>query len=146
MSPVQEKYELMLKRVEEALAPEGFRKSGRCFRKRLPNAEVRWSICFQKSRHSSSDAIAFTFEVGVEWKKRPAWYEDDVPLETWYGGAGDRIGQLMPRKNDNWWEIVDGTSAEVLSAQIDEVLISYALPFLKQFETEQSLDAYHRAL
>jgi hypothetical protein len=146
MSPVQEKYELILQRVDALLAPEGFKKSGRCFRKRLPQAEVRWSICFQKTRHSTAGEIDFTFEVRAESKERPPWCEDYVPRETWYGGAGRRIGHLMPKKDDAWWEIVDGTSAEVLSAQINEVLISYALPFLKQFQTEQHLSVYHRKL
>jgi len=52
----------------------------------------------------------------------------------------------MPKKEDTWWEIADETSAEVLSAEINEILISCVLPFLKQFQTEQHLDAYHKGL
>jgi len=146
MSPVREKYEAMMQGIDTLLAAEGFRRSGQCFRKNLPEGGVRWSICAQKSRHSTRDFISFTFNVRAERKQRPAWYEDYVPHTTWYGGAGGRIGELMPEENDTWWDIDESTSVSSLSAQINGILSSYVLPFLKKFETEQQLDAYHRQL
>jgi hypothetical protein len=145
MSPVQQTYELMTDEVGKFLASEDFHRSGTCFRRRLPDVPVRWSICFQKSRGSTAEHISFTANVAVEWKRRPAWYEDSEPLSAWYGGAGDRIGFFTSKKNDTWWTIERGTSAELLSNQFNAVLSSCVLPFLKRFQTEKDIENYLRA-
>src|SRR5262245_43167734 len=124
MSPVQEKFEFVMEQAEKFLAPEGFRRSGKYLRKSLPEGGVRWSLWSQKSRPSTAQAISFTFWVALSGKRRPADCEDDVPHSTWYSGAGGRIGYLMPKKEDTWWDIEEGTSAEFLSDQFNAVLSS----------------------
>jgi hypothetical protein len=146
MSPVQEKYEAMMQESDSLLTSEGFRRSGQNFRKRLPGGNVRWSICFQKSRSSTADEIKFTFWIHAEWKQRPAYYEDWEPQTTWYGGAGNRIGYFMPRKEDTWWDIDEETSALSLNTQINGILSSCALPFLKQFQSETDIKSYLRGI
>jgi hypothetical protein len=145
MSLAQDHYEYVLQGVDTLLAAEGFRRSVRCFLKRLPAGGLRWSICFQKSRASTAESIKFTAEISAQWKRRPAHYEDYIPRTTWYGGAGNRIGYFMPKKEDTWWDIDGNTSASVLSAQINGVLVSGVLPFLRQFETEQDIVNHLRA-
>src|SRR5437763_1239474 len=144
MSPVQEKYEFVVQEAERFLAPEGFHRSKACLRKCQSHAEVRWSLCFEKSRRSTAEHIQFTADVSVQWKRRPAWYEDLEPHTAWYGGAGDRIGFLTPKKNDAWWDIDSGTSAELLSDQFNAVLASCVLPFFRRFQTEQEIESYYR--
>jgi hypothetical protein len=139
MSPVQQKYEFIMEEAAKFLASEDFRLTGRCFHKLSPPKTVRWSICFQKSRYSSAEKIKFTFEVAAEWKRRPASSEDWEPQSTWYTGIGSRIGYLMPKKEDMWWSIDDGTPAQFLSDQINAVISSCVLPFLREFQTEQSI-------
>ncbi len=145
MSPVQEKFELVMQNIAEFLGSEGFRRSGRCFRKSLPERRVRWSVCSQKSRHSTAEEIDFTFNIAAEWKRRPADYEEWVPKTIWYNGVGDRIGYLMPKKEDTWWRLDEGTSAEFLSDQINAAFSCSVLPFLRQFPTEQAITQYLRA-
>jgi Domain of unknown function (DUF4304) len=139
MSPVQQKYEIIVEEAGKFLASEEFRRAGRCFHKLLPPEAVRWSICFQKSRYSTAEKIKFTLEVAAEWKRRPASCEDWEPQSTWYTGIGSRIGYLMPKKEDTWWDIDEGTPAEFLSHQINAVLSSCVLPFFREFLTEQSI-------
>ena len=145
MSPVQQKYEFIMDAVGEFLAVEGFTRSERCFHKLLPSAAVRWTLCSQKSRYSTSDKIKFTFEVAAEWKRRPASSEDWEACSTWYTGVGSRIGYLMPEKEDTWWSIDEVTSADSLRDQINAVLSSCVVPFLREFQTEQSIVDYLRA-
>ncbi|NOS68812.1 MAG: DUF4304 domain-containing protein [Verrucomicrobia bacterium] len=145
MSVTQEKYETLMLEVDTLLKPEGFRRTGQNFRKRLPDGKVRWSIIFEKHRRSTEDEIRFTFYIGAEWNRRPADYEDYMPHTSWYGGAGDRIGYFMPKKEDTWWEIDEGTTAQILSAQIKAIIWSCALPFIRQFETEKDIEDYQRS-
>lgn len=145
MTPAQEKFELLMQEIEKFLVTQGFRRSGKCFRKRMPDGKVRWSIESQRSQYATAEQTTFTFWVHAQWKHRPAWYEDLEPKESWYGGAGGRIGDLMPKKQDTWWEITDRTSIECLSDQINAVFNSSVLPFLRQFQTEQAIKDYLRA-
>lgn len=145
MSPVQQKYEFILEQAEKFLASQGFHRSERCFRKPLQKTEVRWSVCFQKSRHSTANNIKFTAETAAEWKRRPASCEEWEPKSTWYPGVSCRIGYLMPKKEDTWWNIDQGISAEFLSDQINAVLSSCVLPFFRQFQTEQNITDYLEA-
>jgi hypothetical protein len=133
-----------MQEVDAVLTAEGFRRSGQNFRKRLPEGKVRWSIEFQKSRHSTKDFVSFTFWIHAEWKHRPAWTEDWEPKTTWYGGAGDRIGNFLPRREDTWWDIDGDKSDSVLSEQMKSILRSHALPFLRQFETEKEIERHLR--
>jgi hypothetical protein len=146
MSPVQEKLEFVMDQAAKFLAPEGFRRSGKYFRKPLPEGGVRWSIWSQKHRRSTADEIRFTFEAAAEWKKRLASYEDDVPRTAWYPGVGCRIGFLTPQQNDTWWEIDEKTSADFLSDQLNAVFASCVLPFLKRLQTEQDIKGHLRGL
>jgi hypothetical protein len=145
MSPVQEKFEVIMRQLGEFLAAEDFRRSGRCFHKRLPGGCIRWSICSQKSRHSTAQQIDFTFNIDAEWKHRPARCEEWETRTTWYTGVGSRIGFLMPEKQDTWWTVNQGTSADFLSDQISAMLASCILPFFRQFPTEEAITQYLRA-
>jgi hypothetical protein len=144
MPNAQELYEEMLQEVDAFLASEGFKRSGKCFRRRLPDGEVRWSIELQKSRHNKENEVGFTFWIHAEWKHRPASYEDWEPRSTWYGGAGGRIGYILPEKEDTWWKITTGTSPHFIADQLKAVLSSSGLPFLRQFETESDIKKYLR--
>lgn len=144
MPNAKEIFESTLNELGHFLTTEGFRRSGNHFRKRLPNGEVRWSIESQKSRHNTQLEGSFTFWIHAEWKHRPASYEDWEPKQAWYGGAGGRIGDLLPRKEDTWWDIGEKTSPQLLAAQLKTVFAAYALPFLRQFETEEDIRKHLR--
>jgi len=144
MSPVQEKFEFTMEEAAKLLAPQGFRRSGKYFRKLLPEGHVRWSVWSQKHRLSTADEISFTFEVAAEWKRRPVEWPD-VPQATWYAGVGQRIGFLTPKKEDTWWDIDENTSAEFLSDQFNAVLSTCVLPFFQKLRTEQDIKNYLKA-
>jgi len=145
MPPAQEKHEFIMQEAATFLAPEGFRRSGRCFHKLLKEAGVRWTICSQKNRYSTAEEVSFTFNISTEWKRRPASSEDWEPQTTWYGGVGGRIGDFMPQKQDTWWTVNQTTSAKPVSDEVNAVLASCVLPFFRQFQTEQDIKNYLRA-
>lgn len=145
MPTTQEIYEDVLQGVATMLTPEGFRRSKAEFRRRLSNGQVRWNISFQKSQYSTSEQSKFTVWVHAEWKHRPAYCEDLEPSTTWYGGAGDRIGYLMPQKQDTWWQFDKRTCPSLLSTEVNSVLWSCGLTFLRQFEAEEDIRDYLRS-
>jgi len=145
MTPAQEKFELLTQEIDKFLSTEGFHRSGKHFLKRMPNKNVRWNIWSQRSQFTTAEQTKFTFEVWAEWKHRWARYEDWQPKATWYGVVGNRIGYLMPQKEDTWWELTEGTSIAFLSDQINGVMSSGVLPFFKQFQTEQDIKKFLRA-
>jgi len=145
MTPAQEKFELLMLEIDKFLSTEGFHRSGNHFLKLIPDNNVRWNIWPQRSKWTTAEQTKFTFEVYTEWKRRWARYEDWQPKATWYGVVGKRIGYLMPKKEDTWWELTEKTSIDFLSDQINGVMSSCVLPFLKQFQTEQDIKTFLRA-
>jgi hypothetical protein len=145
MTPAQEKFESLMQEVGKFLSTEGFHRSGKSFLKPMPDKKVRWNIWPQRSKWNTAEECEFTFEVYAEWKHRWARCEDWETKTTWYGVVGNRIGSLMPQKQDAWWELKEGTSISFLSDRINGVMSSCALPFLKQFQTEPDVRNYLRA-
>jgi Domain of unknown function (DUF4304) len=145
MIPAQEKFELLMREIDKFLAIEGFHRSGKHFLKRMPDKNVRWNIWPQRSKWTTAAQTKFTFEVWAEWKHRWARYEEWKPKAAWYGAVGDRIGCLTPKKEDTWWELTEGTSIDLLGDQINGVMSSSVLPFLRQFQTEQDIKKFLRA-
>jgi hypothetical protein len=146
MPTAQEQFELLTQEIDRHLATEGFHRSGKHFLKLMPDKKVRWNIWPQRSKWTTTEQTKFTFEVYAEWKHRWARCEDWEPKTTWYGVIGNRIGYLMPQKKDTWWELAERTSVDFLSDQINGVMSSCALPFLKQFQTEHDIKNYLRAM
>jgi len=148
MTPAQDKFELLNQEIDKFLSTEGFHRSGKHFIKQMPDKKVRWNIWSQRSKYTTAEQTEFTFEVYAEWKHRPARSEDWKPKTTWYGAVGNRIGCLMPKKEDTWWKLTEGTSVDFLSDQINGVMSSCVLPYLylKQFQTEEGIKNYFRAL
>ena len=144
MQNAKEAFETMLQDVALFLSDEGFKRIGSALRRKLPDGNVRWTIEFQKDRHNTDTECRFTLWVWPEWKRRPAYAEDWETKLTWYPGAGGRIGNLLPRQEDTWWEINAANPAPFIAAQIKSVLAAYALPFLRQFETEDDIRKYLR--
>ncbi|NOS72802.1 MAG: DUF4304 domain-containing protein [Verrucomicrobia bacterium] len=144
MKPAQSVFQKVMGEVEAFLTPLGFKRSGSDFQRMLADGKSCHSIFFQNSQSSTSETSKFTFEVFAVWKRRPAWYNDDIPHQKWYGVTGNRIGGLMPKKEDFWWTVNREEDIRQFGAQICNILSSYALPFLDQFVNEQQLEQIDR--
>jgi len=46
-----------------------------------------------------------------------------------------RIGFLMPRHRDHWWQIEVGTEADRLASEVVGVLVQCAIPWLRAHAT-----------
>ena len=145
MTPAQERFESLMEEIDKFLSTMGFRRSGKHFLKQMADRNVRWNIWPQKSKWNTAERAEFTFEVYTEWKHHWARCADWEPKAAWYGVVGNRIGYLMPKKQDTWWELKEGASIAFLSDQINAVMSSCVLPFLNRFQTEQDIKNYLRA-
>ncbi len=124
--------------VAPRLRALGFTGSGSSFV--LP-ADDWWQVVgFQKDRHSRADRVRFTVNLTVAGKA--AWATErarDPSLpgrpsgNTRYAAASvTRLGLLLPpRHEDQWWEVVPGTSTTATATRISDAIERHALPWFR---------------
>jgi Domain of unknown function (DUF4304) len=135
----QEKFAAMLRdEVAPALRELGFKGSGQSYQ--IPN-ETCWALLgFQKNKWSSADHVMFTANVTVV--SRAAWdearaerpYLKERPSPNSYYGTfawQDRIGMLMPRGEDHWWDVVAETDMRDTAASVVEAVRDFVLPAMR---------------
>ena len=97
-------------------------------------------VGFQKSAYSDAEHIKFTINVLVvscqEWDEIRAshsYYPERPTAGThWAAGAQARIGSLMPKGEDYWWDLYPSTSTDELSTDVLGAIRDYALPWMRQ--------------
>lgn len=137
-----DKYKILISEVNQAIKPLGFKKNGNTF---FYNQDNNIGLInFQKSRSSSSDNILFTISVGVYSNSLHVFDSPCIGSKPiiddchWW----QRIGFLLPEKNDHWWQIDAATSLPDLINEIKDVLNSLAIPEIKKHISDESLQDY----
>ena len=101
-------------------------------------------INFQRSRWNSSESIAFTVNLSVVCGL--LLDPDRVSVKTakeYEGHLRKRIGWFMPDRRDKWWEISCATKAVVISADIANLIVQTAVPYLERHvRTEDLVDLW----
>jgi Domain of unknown function (DUF4304) len=135
----QEKFAAMLRdEVAPALRELGFKGSGQSYK--IPS-ETCWALLgFQKNKWSSAHHVMFTANVTVvsrkDWDEkraeRPYIGERPSP-NTYYGTFAwqDRIGMLMPRGEDHWWDVLAETDTREVAASVIEAVRGFVLPAMR---------------
>ena len=125
----------ILAAMSELLRPVGFRKSGATFTR--PLSDVVHLIGLQSSQSSTSTCFRMTLNLAV-WV--PAAAEDgnngpDILSAHWR----QRIGTLMPERNDHWWVISSEEEGKVAVQEIGHALRAYGLTALDGLSTSEAL-------
>lgn len=137
-----DKYRSLLSEVNNSLKPIGFKKTGEIFYYyRNNNIGL---INFQRSKNSSSDVILFTINIGVYSSSlhlfdRPGINSKPVMSDCHWR---QRLGFLLPEKQDYWWQIDYNTSLPDLMTEITNLLISVAIPEIEKHISDESLIEY----
>lgn len=131
------------------LKSEGYKKSGLVYSRDCGNLAA--IVALQKSRWNTGSGGAFTLNFGVH-----------VPgVGELYAGKAEaakpriedcalyvRVGMLTPEHVDRWWEInadMNEAEKERGGRELVDVCKDFGLPFLRRFETLQSIAAWLEA-
>lgn len=129
--------------VSKSIAPRmkdaAFRPRANHFHRHL--GDLIHGVNFQASQWGASQEGSFTINLVVtsDWLYR-AWSGRELPANpaTALFPVQQRIGSLLPEHRDLWWKIADATDVGLLSREVEEAIVHYALPF---FDTFSGLDA-----
>ena len=122
------------------LKAAGFRRSSNHMYR--PSNDLFHGIHFQASQWGSASEGHFTINLVVtsQFLYR-TWTGSSLPTNpaTAAFPVTDRIGSLMPQKQDHWWPVTVSTDLQTLSTEISEALTLYALPFFEKFPDSRTL-------
>ena len=126
--------------IAGVLRPVGFRKSGAKFWRALES--VIHLVTLQSSQSSTADSARVTVNLGI-WL--PALDDPGEKPDIWEAHWQERIGFLMPARNDVWWDVASETEAAAAAAEIAGVIQSHALPTFDALSTVDALVALWRS-
>jgi hypothetical protein len=105
--------------------------------------EGNWGIIdFQKSTQSNSSAIIFTINVGIASHRILTFFsiiDENKKPTVWDSQWNERLGHLLPEKQDIWWTIDQGTNIAELGQYLSENITNYALPAIHTFIRDEAL-------
>lgn len=131
----------LLGALHQFLKPEGFPKKGSNFI--LDSADVRLIIQLQKSTSSSADQLRFTINLGAYSKivaVRLGYPKERIETASepdchWR----ERIGSLLPEKQDKWWKVTSDEDVRRSSQEVIDGLARYGLPALAEVDSTAKL-------
>ena len=132
--------ESLLKPVLTALSailkPRGYVRSGSTFR--LRNSDTVCIISLQSSTSSTSALARVTVNLGVHV---PVLQDPERPESpsAWSTHWHQRIGHLLPEKNDVWWAIHSVEEGSAIATEIVGCMERFGLPALAQVSTVSAL-------
>ncbi|MDP9178986.1 MAG: DUF4304 domain-containing protein [Gemmatimonadota bacterium] len=119
----------LLRSVESILGPAGFARTKRSFW--IQSGNNIGIIDVQKSRKSTADRVLFTLNLGV-WSDRVGSFvaggTKSHPPEVDDCHWRERIGFLLPDREDKWWTINESDDAAAVIDDVGPVMESVAVP------------------
>ena len=119
------------------LKPRGYVKSGSTFRLRSP--EIVSIVSMQSSTSSTSALAKVTINLGIHVLALQDPQRPEKNPSTSSAHWHQRIGQLMPEKNDVWWSIHTIDEAGSVAAEVVRRVEQFGLPALAQVSTVPAL-------
>lgn len=127
--------EPVLVALTAALKPRGYAKSGSTFR--LHNSDTIFIISLQSSTSSTSALAKVTLNLGAHipvlqdpQQRNPS---------SWSAHWHQRIGHLLPEKEDLWWSISTAEESRSVAAEIVRCVEQFGLPALAQVSTVSAI-------
>jgi hypothetical protein len=128
----------IIEQVSWSLAPEGFRRQGTRLTRSDENVAV---IDFQRSIHSSKDAVLLTVNVGGVSRRICRFdgvLSGKAPSPTkWHWR--ERLGNMADHPSDTWWTITSETNEQAVAQDIAARLREDASDSVKTVLTDNSL-------
>lgn len=119
-----------VKMAHQLLKPLGYKKKGNNFY-RL-DGEIGCLLSFQRSMYNDSNYIRFTLNIALDAPKIRVFQFPQANAD--YPSESEciirlRIGQLLPEKQDYWYEITPDTDEETLCSELKNHIEQYIIPY-----------------
>ena len=139
--PPQKAYQDLLTRWSAPVMKEhGFSRKGPTFYRRERD---NWGVVtFQKSTTSTAERVRFTVNLGVTSGRLVEFFSgrsQDTPPSVWVCPWRERVGFLLPERQDTWWTIDATTSRDELGRAVTDLLRSVVIPAVQQHLTDEAL-------
>jgi hypothetical protein len=137
---LQQAFAYVVSQAGAAAASQGYVRRGVTLRKVVDgNAAI---INFQRSRWNSADGVSFTINLSVVCGLLLDPNRSSIKSAKEYEGhLRRRIGWFLPGQKDKWWEITSTTKIDVLSAEIADLVLQVAVPYLSRYLLTKDLVA-----
>lgn len=98
-------------------------------------------INLQKRTGSTRQFVRFTINLGIfsERISSPFRAPSGGPPSIWICHVRERIGFLLPVRQDCWWEIDACTSVDALADEIKGHLMKVAVPEISRYVSDEAL-------
>lgn len=145
-SILESSYRMVQKDVFCGLAPLGFK-----FRRSIALLEgnnANGILEFQRSSKSSMRDLLFTVNVGVVFESLVdprSLRSARASPSTMNAQIRERIGNLLPEKQDRWWQITESTDLNSLCTEVSTLVLQYGVPFIRKYiRLEDALSLWKR--
>lgn len=134
------KFEELIRALSPMLKPMGFSKKGNSFY--LEAGKNCGVLNFQKSLSTTKNKIKFTINYGIYSGALKVFDNFDVKSRPTISVCHwkNRVGFLLPKKQDYWWVIDDSVPLSELLTEIKSVLIDLAIPEIRKYLSDESLE------
>jgi hypothetical protein len=132
-------FKQLLEQIAALLKAYNYTKKGSTFF--LEKSGNKGLIDFQKSKNKPSDGTSFTINLGIFstelWRRTgdPVKEKPDISMCHW----SQRIGFLLPQKEDYWFLIPDNTPADVTISEIRKIITEIAIPVIDTHIADEDL-------
>ena len=141
---IQEKRKFIFDKIADFLKDDYFKKRGNHFFK--SNGSIGYCMNIQNDKWNDANQIRFTLNVGIFtdafWLKSLDFKKTGIiptfPKE-YECAIRERIGDLLPVKEDKWYCITSGTDVMKLWSEIERDLNEYIQPFFARYNTESDV-------
>ena len=131
-------YDRIVESCANKLGPLGFSRRGFILRK-MANGNTA-IIEFQRSTKSNQRETRFTINLGVICKDI---LDEGQPTPAQASSANahlrQRIGVLLPGRPDKWWVIEPKTDVDALEAEVSNLIVEVAVPYLEPYLDSNAL-------
>jgi hypothetical protein len=131
-SVLDESFNEVLQTTAEKVARIGFVRHGAALR--VIDKTNSGIIEFQKSTKSSRERLLFTINLGIICGEL---LEPDQPrlnkARIRDAHLRHRVGMLLPSRQDKWWEITASTDANVLAAEVSDIIVREVVPYIQRY-------------
>lgn len=117
--------------LAEPLKAAGFTRSGRTFRRHEPDGSIA-VIQVQASQFNHGDAGRFTINLGIYLPPTDLLIGMEVQEtpQEYHCHLRERIGCVMPEKQDFWWEVDEHSDDAAVAAELREAVLVHGLAWL----------------
>lgn len=141
---IQGKRTFVFEKITDYLKENDFKKRGNHFYK--SNGSIGYCVNIQNDKWNNANQIRFTLNVGIFtdafWLECKDFKNTGIiptfPKE-YECAIRERIGDLLPVKEDKWYSITSSTDVTKLWCEIERDLTEYVLPFFTRYNTESDV-------